>query len=494
MAETLKLSRGMRSIVVIVFAALCYFPIFLHLDSRTLREWDEARNAINAFEMDRNHDHFVKHYQGQPDLWETKPPLLVWMQVTCFSIFGYTELAVRLPSAIAAFCLAMFLLNFFYRHFQKPMIGILAVMVLLSSGGYIHDHSVRTGDHDSLLICFEMLMLLSFFMYVETRKQKQLLLSCLFFMLAIYTKSIAIFIFLPGILLYLAVSGNLLSSLKDKKLWIGFLLALGGALLYYLVRESLSTGYLKAVWENELFPRYFNTAKTYKYEVSDFWFYFRELKNSQFSTWFIFLLPAVIINLLSCKDMLRRFHLFILISAVVFFLIISRGTTNTWYDLPLIPLFAMIIGIAMHQLGEMVYERLKINPYLKYFLLSAAFCLVFLQPYASIIRKVMDTDEANTEVQYAYVIKRMEKEYPDIKTFFIYNPSGSNYPLVFYRDVFNLTKNYNISYMYANDLKQDDRYIVLKEEFLPEIADAGVNYTIIIEHNKCYLIRTIPQS
>jgi len=489
MREITYQTPGLKLFFFTLLITLSYFPIFLHLDSKPLREWDEARNAINAFEMSRSHNLVVKTYQNEPDLWETKPPLLVWMQVVCFKLFGYNELAVRLPSALATMTLVLFLFNYFLRHFKNPFIGLFASLILLTSGGYMHEHAARTGDHDALLVCFEMLMLLSFFMYIETGKRIQLILFSICLMLAIYTKSIAVFMFLPGIILYLILTKQLIRCLKNKNLWLGFISAITGALIYYSIREMVEPGYFKAVWENELFPRYFNTATTYQYAVSDFWFYFRELKNNQFSEWISLLVPAIIINILTCKELLKKFHHYVLIITLTFFLIISKGTTNVWYDLPLIPLMSIIIGIALYQLVLLIYLQIKMRIELRYGILLLASILLFLNPYRQIISKVMNKDETNTEVQYAYVLKHLEKTFPDIRTFEIYNPSGSNYPLVFYRDVMNLTKNYTIQNTYKDDLIPDGRYLVVLEQNLPEIEDSGIPFKIIFKDFNCYFIQ-----
>jgi 4-amino-4-deoxy-L-arabinose transferase-like glycosyltransferase len=485
----MKASGGIKVAIVIAFVCLCYFPIFLHLDTRTLREWDEARNAINAFEMSRSNSFLVKTYHGSPDLWETKPPLLVWMQLACFRILGYNELAVRLPSALATLGLALFLLYFFNRHFKKPFIGILVSMVLLTSNGYIHDHGARTGDHDALLVCFEIMMMLSFFIYTETRRHNQLWLSALFLVLAIYTKSIGALIIVPGIIIYMLIFRKMGLAFKDKKFWLAIFSGIILILAYYLSREMASHGYLQAVWENELFPRYFNTAETYKYSKSDFWFYYHELRDWQFSTWCWLLLPAIIINMLACRDMLKRLHYFLLINSVSFFIIISRGTTNVWYDLPLIALFAMIIGIALYQVGRAFYVNARLGPIIKAPILFAVACYLFYGPYSSIIHKLVERDEINTEVQYGYVFRKMEKDHPEIKSISVYNPTNSNYPLAFYMDVYNQTKGYDIRYIYQDSIKTYTGYVVVMHDKLGEIQEAGILYDVIYTQNKAYLIR-----
>ena len=87
----------------ILLALLIYMPIFGHLDTLPIRIWDESRSAMNAYEMFHDKDYIVTHFEGKPDMWNTKPPLLIWAQVFFMKLIGVNELSVRLPSAIAAF-------------------------------------------------------------------------------------------------------------------------------------------------------------------------------------------------------------------------------------------------------------------------------------------------------------------------------------------------------------------------------------------------------
>src|SRR5688572_23065002 len=95
----------------ILLALLIYMPVFGNLNTLPIREWDEARIAINACEMYHDGDFIVTHFEEEPDMWNTKPPLLIWLQVFLMKTIGINELAVRLPSAFAAFftCLALLL-------------------------------------------------------------------------------------------------------------------------------------------------------------------------------------------------------------------------------------------------------------------------------------------------------------------------------------------------------------------------------------------------
>src|SRR4051812_16217127 len=92
----LKPSIGFLLVILIVL-----FPIFYYLNHLPIQLWDESRLAINALEMYKNKKWMVTYYNGAPDLWNTKPPFLIWLQVISLHIFGLNEFAIRFPSALA---------------------------------------------------------------------------------------------------------------------------------------------------------------------------------------------------------------------------------------------------------------------------------------------------------------------------------------------------------------------------------------------------------
>src|SRR5690606_5022387 len=104
-------SKTTHWVIYVLLLVVFYFTIFYRLDAKILREWDEARNAMNAVEMIENSNPIIRYYEGVPDMWEVKPPLLTWFQVITLTVFGKNELGVRLPSAIAALLLAFALLR-----------------------------------------------------------------------------------------------------------------------------------------------------------------------------------------------------------------------------------------------------------------------------------------------------------------------------------------------------------------------------------------------
>jgi 4-amino-4-deoxy-L-arabinose transferase-like glycosyltransferase len=77
-----------RWLVPTLFVVLGVFPVFMHLDTLPIRIWDEARQAVNALEMWENGNFLVTHFEGSPDMWSTKPPLLIWLQVALIGLLG----------------------------------------------------------------------------------------------------------------------------------------------------------------------------------------------------------------------------------------------------------------------------------------------------------------------------------------------------------------------------------------------------------------------
>src|SRR3989339_961063 len=111
---------------ILFFLILVYFPVFLNLDLLVLAMWDESRLAVNAIEMYLNGNFLVTHYDNLPDLWNTKPPFLIWMQVLSFNIFGINELGVRFPSALAVLATIAMFIYFSRKYFQNFFPGLIA--------------------------------------------------------------------------------------------------------------------------------------------------------------------------------------------------------------------------------------------------------------------------------------------------------------------------------------------------------------------------------
>ena len=473
-------SKTYKYLWIFLISVCLAAPIFLHLDSKPLREWDEARNAINAFEMSKTGNILVKTYNYQADLWETKPPLLVWLQALGFKIFGYNEFAVRLPSALATFAMCLYLVFWFSKQFKLSIIGFFISAIIVSSWGYMHEHGARTGDHDALLVCFTILALLNIYQYFESSHSNALYKFFIFFTLAVLTKSIVVFLIVPGLIVFTIYRKQSIPTLKDSRIWKGLSCSIVIIAGFYIARELSEPGYLKAVWHNELFPRYLNQSDRYQYNQTDFWYYYNELKNWQFAYWFPLIIPSFIVSISCYQKGLKNLVIFFSIQIILFYVIISKGSSNVWYDLLLIPLLSVIIGMGIYKVFELIYFSLNLSKLKITLIFLLLFAYIFYDPYQKIIQKDLNNDETSAQVMYAYAFKRIEKTNPELNHFKIYKPLGYNYPLVFYKNIFNQTKGYKIENINDIELLNFKGYLLILNEQLPAFNKHNLQYKIIL--------------
>lgn len=363
--------------------ALLYFPLFSHLDSLPIRIWDEARLAKNALHMYNTGELIVTYFDGAPDLYNTKPPLLIWLMAGLMKIFGPTELAVRLPSAIAALLTAASLVWFSIRYLQNKWIGFTTALSLVLLNGFADFHTARTGDYDSLLTLFLTLYCLCFFIFIETGKQKHLYFFFIFLTLAVLTKGVAGLLLLPAVFLFALYRKKFQDVLKNKATYIGSFIFLIFVFGYYFIREQKAPGYLDAVFENELGGRYLKVLENHE---AGFWFYLKEFITIQTSLLYLTIPSGIIISLFNRNILIKRAGIFFLLALATYFLVISTGKTKlTWYYMPMFPFGALFAGIFITLMFEFLsevdfFERkltFNIAPYL--FLL-----LLFGNPYRAI--------------------------------------------------------------------------------------------------------------
>ena len=85
------------AILIVATLYVCYFS---HLGAIGFVGPDEPRYAWVARDMVETGDWITPHLYGKP--WFEKPPLFYWGAALCFKLFGVSEAAARLPSAISA--------------------------------------------------------------------------------------------------------------------------------------------------------------------------------------------------------------------------------------------------------------------------------------------------------------------------------------------------------------------------------------------------------
>jgi len=467
-------------LILIVLSALVYMPIFGHLDDLTIRLWDESRLAINAYEMFNNGNYLVTHHNGNPDMWNTKPPLLIWCQVAFMHLIGCNELAVRLPSAFAAL-FTCFLLMWIAIYFLKDKwLGFIAVLVLITTEGYINHHATRTGDYDAMLTLFTTAGCFSFFLYCETLKRHFLYGVFVFFMLGVLTKSVACLMFLPALAIYAFVRRQVIPLLKNKHFYLGLIAFLIPVISYYLLREVYNPGYLLKVWHNELGGRYMTVIERHDHE---FWFYYYWLKTYDFKTWHLLVPCGVIVGLAVKNSKINRLTLFCCIVVVTFFFVITNAQTKIcWYVVPLFPFLALIVALFISQLFHLLKEapwanqgfRLNVFPFILLFVLM-------ITPYQKAFNKTYaphEFDQKHQEVNY--FLRNLIRNNSTVNRYrlIIY---GNNSASLFY--VYQLQEQgSDISIIDAKHLKPGDKAVANQPNMKKSIEEQ-FNYSVFYNHN-----------
>lgn len=354
--------RFINLFILIGLSILCYLVFFRQLGLFTVRIWDESRNGVNALEMINTKNPIVTYFNQSPDMWNTKPPFYIWIVVVMFKLFGANELTLRLPSAIAATLVTFAIFIFSLKILKNKWIGLLGSLILISSMGFPDIHIGRTGDYDAMLTLFVFLGSLMFFIYLEKRLAKYLWLTGLFFIMAVLTKGIAGMMIFPGIFIYLLISGNLLKLIKDKnfyKVLLVYILIIGG---YHIGREYLNHGYLKAVWNEEIFGRAKNNLGA---NENNFWYYWEMFSSFRFQKWIYFVPLSIFIWLFGKNIKNKKIILFFWLICVSYFLIISyTGTKQMWYDAQMYPFMSLMVAIFLVEIINKLPILLRFFPLL----------------------------------------------------------------------------------------------------------------------------------
>jgi 4-amino-4-deoxy-L-arabinose transferase-like glycosyltransferase len=153
-----------RSFTKIAFAAL-FVVYIIGLIAPDIMEVDAAQYASISMEMAMTNSFLEVFHLGGNYL--DKPPLLFWLGAIFMKIFGYNQVAYRLPSFIATI-IGVYATYKLAKHLYNQNTGTIAALVLASCQVYIlHNHDVRT---DTLLTNFVIIAIWQLVMYLDTQQ------------------------------------------------------------------------------------------------------------------------------------------------------------------------------------------------------------------------------------------------------------------------------------------------------------------------------------
>lgn len=407
-------------------------PLFGHMDTVPLAPYDEMRLAVNATEMSQSGHPIAVTFQGKPEFWNAKPPLLIWAQALCLKLVGYNEIGVRLPVAIAAALLCFALLYFLKRHTGSWVPGLIAAGILLSDGpGFVSYHGARSGDYDVPLTYFLITSLFCLHNWVEEGKQRWLYYSGAALIAAVLTKGISGFFFCPGMLIYVLVRKKGQALLHARAFYVSLisLIALVGG--YYLLREGLQPGYWQGVMRNEIGGRYNTVIEGHGGPP---WQYLIVLSEYGLGPWNYLIIPAVVAAFL-LRDV-RQKRVALLCGIAILSLIIVLSTSSTkihWYLIPAYPLLAVLVALFLWQICRILAQLKSVEAVWRVNFLPLLFIvLIAYQPYMSVFNSVLDTGVSGNDEDAKLYIK---ETFDGKRTMQANAYAGDPYGMIWYDEV-----------------------------------------------------------
>lgn len=443
--------------VTLLLLPFLAFPLFYNLAQHPVFNWDEARQAMNLLEMTERGNPLVTYFEGAPDHYNTKPALLIIIQTAFYLFTDNLELSLRLPSAIAGLVCCFLLIWFCTRFLNRPLVGALAALILVSISGFIELHSTRTGDYDALITLWILLMLIHYFLFLENGLTKHIYWFFAFFALGIATKASVPFLVLPILFVWSIYKSKVRSILRNKHFYSGLLIPIAMLLLLYPIREQFDPGYMQAAWFNDFGGRYNSAIDGH---AQPYAYYFKKLWVER-ALYFSALLPlALIIGFLSKRGKMKNTVLYGGLFCLGFILLLSQSVTKIyWYDTPIMPILALTISVGV----ALLYERIKTIRFAK--IISMVIVLGLLTvPYLHNANKSIQAKQFSWEGPEFYQPSKLLKRaiQGDINL--------TNHALLFDNDYYPHYEVYNIL------LQREQGYSIAYKQFMSQLNQ---NDTII---------------
>ncbi|HYA23562.1 MAG TPA: glycosyltransferase family 39 protein [Terriglobales bacterium] len=216
----------------ILLAGFCAFLFFYGLAYFGLVGADEPRYAQIAREMLARGDWITPVLGGKP--WLEKPPLYYWQAMLAYSVFGVSDWAARLPSAIDA--TLMVIAIYFFRRKSRLGLHLDGALMCASSAGVIG--FARAASTDMPLAAMFTLAMLAWYAWYEGSSARYLAASYVFIALATLAKGpVAPFLALVIIGLFTAVKKDYI--LLRRTLWIPGIVLCGAVTFPWFVAVQI---------------------------------------------------------------------------------------------------------------------------------------------------------------------------------------------------------------------------------------------------------------
>ncbi|SDJ81549.1 4-amino-4-deoxy-L-arabinose transferase [Catalinimonas alkaloidigena] len=484
---TLSSQRSIHFFLLPPFLILAYFALFWRLGHPALYIWDESLRAVSAMDMVEGGSWLVNQHT-------TKPPLMKWIQAVCLQLFGFSEVALRLPSALSGLGTALLLIWFCSREIRQPLIGYLSALVLLSAYGYVGPHATRTADTDAPLTLFLTISCFAYYRLLEhdRRRTLYLLLCAGAILIASLIKGIAGLFFLPGLFLYALFRGKLGVLFKFWQLYAAIGVFVFAIVTYYVVREWNNPGYFAHVWQYELGGRFGGVVQGHK---GGPYYYLTNLITERFTPW-IFVLPFILPFLFLHPT--RPYHPLVVLSlccALSLLLVLSVASTKiAWYDVPTYPFLALLTSIGIFLMADYFIMLYRL-PFRAWHATVVVFLVLFIPSYRWILHKnrfpLGFSYYINwSQLEYGPFMQHLKETNPSLKEYYILNPLNNTH-LYYYVHAYNHAYQYQLTHLsQIAQLPVGATVMTCESSYLPPLA-AQYDYVTLESYGHCRLLKLV---
>jgi 4-amino-4-deoxy-L-arabinose transferase-like glycosyltransferase len=326
----------------LLLAGFCGYLFFFGLGYFGLVGADEPRYAQVAREMLARHDWITPTLGGQP--WLEKPVLYYWQAILAYRLFGVSDWAARLPSAVDA-TLMVIAVYLFLRRF-RPGFQLDAALMTASAAGVIG--FARAASVDMPLAAALTIGLLAWYAWYESGRRRYLALFYVFSGLGMLAKGpVAPFLAALVITVFAVVKGE--NRLVWRTLWIpGIVLFSAVTLPWYVLVQIRNPDFLRVfIFEHNL-ARFGTDLYRHK---EPFWYYL-PIVLLGLAPWTMFVLAAAVESIRTwwaerremfrSEDALNAFLVIWLLMPAVFFSVSQSKLPG--YIVPALPAGTLLLA------------------------------------------------------------------------------------------------------------------------------------------------------
>jgi 4-amino-4-deoxy-L-arabinose transferase-like glycosyltransferase len=338
-----------------------------------LCEWDESRNGVNAYEMMVKNDFIHLYYNFELDTWNAKPPLLQWLIILGYKLFGFNLTGLRWSNI---FCFFIYILYAFksIQILTNKKTAFYTLFILVTGNFILVKHVFLTADFEPLLLSTSIFGFYHYLKYWKTNLYIHLYLMILGFILAFFSKGIAG----TWIILTLLLIVLFLKKYRIKYSYHLFIVTIiyvlsclsWFAIQHYFPLDSKNTFYgtnniNKVMLYYDIIERFFYSKANGLTINENYFFALKEFKNSS-EFWNGFSVLIFICFILKRYNNTNK-KLFDIIKICILFLLpltvlVNFGNTQAgWYYAPLYLFFCLFLVITYFNYIKINNKSLIIN-------------------------------------------------------------------------------------------------------------------------------------